>query len=418
MIKYLFVLILLYLTQAKRIKHSYLIKQQLQDWHYISKFGAETGEVFYSLTFQFKDADENDERTIPIQYELYLDEEWPNAIEKSECDRGSVARRKETIWVPVKSGFEYKGSLTAKIRAHLWYFAFNDCQNQLRNSFPNENKVKLEVELHIKNVGGTEFTLEQFGILQIIGVIALIDIIMLIYNGNQILEKQRKYEEFSLPLFLLVITLLLETFSYSLLTLHLWIYSENGAGQLFLQVFSVIFQVASQFSLTMILVMLSWGWQINFSKFDNFELFLPISLLIGFFQITIVGVSFIEYDSYNKDHSYEGWVGWLASLIYIGELIYFMNGLVDTYNKQNTKIQQFILLLGLYGGIYFISFPVLQTVNLFTARYIRYKIMEIGTMLFRTSAILLLTRLFTSKKSIFAQISIENKSFLDRNKDE
>ena len=44
--------------------------------------------------------------------------------------------------------------------------------------------------------------------------------------------------------------------------------------------------------------------------------------------------------------------------------------------------------------------------------------MEIGTMLFRTSAILLLTRLFTSKKSIFAEISIENKSFLDRNKDE
>ncbi|CAD8096013.1 unnamed protein product [Paramecium sonneborni] len=417
MIKYLFVLILLYLAIAKRIQQSHSIKQ-LRDWHYISKFGAETGEVFYSLKFRIKNADENDERTIPIQYELYLDEEWPNALEKSECDRGSVARRKETIWVPVKNEYEFKGSLTAKVRAHLWYFAFNDCEKQLRNSFPIENHVKLEVELHITNVGGTEFTLEQFGIVQIIGVIALIDVIMLIYNGNQILEKQRKYEEFSLPLFLLVITLLLETFSYCFLTIHLWIYSENGAGQLLLQVLSVIFQVASQFSLTMILVMLSWGWQINFSKFDNFELFLPISLLIGFFQIMIVGVSFIDYDSYFKDHSYEGWVGWLASLIYIGEFIYFMNGLVDTYNKQNTKIQQFILLLGLYGGVYFISFPMLQTINLFTARYVRYKIMEIGTMLFRTSAILLLTRLFTSKKSIFAQISIENKSFLDRNKDE
>ncbi|CAD8191260.1 unnamed protein product [Paramecium pentaurelia] len=417
MIKYLFVLILLYLTQTKRIKQSYLIKS-LKDWHYISKFGAETGEVFYSLTFRIKNADENDERTIPIQYELYLDEEWQNAIEKSECERNSVARRKETIWIPVKSGYEFKGSLTAKVRAHLWYFGFSDCEKQLRNSFPVENKVKLEVELHITNVGDTEFTLEQFGILQIIGVIAFIDVIMLIYNGNQILEKQKKYEEFSLPLFLLVITLLLETFSYSFLTIHLWIYSENGAGSILLQILSVIFQVASQFSLTMILVMLSWGWQINFSKFDNFELFLPISILIGFFQITIVGVSFIDYDSYYKDHSYEGWVGWLAALIYIGEFIYFMNGLVDTYNKQNTKIQQFILLLGLYGGVYFISFPVLQTVNLFTARYVRYKVMEIGTMLFRTSAILLLTRLFTSKKSIFAQISIENKSFLDRNKDE
>ena len=71
-----------------------------------------------------------------------------------------MARRKETVWVPVKSGFEFKGSLTAKVRAHLWYFAFSDCQRELRNSFPIENNVKLEVELHIKNVGDTEFTLE------------------------------------------------------------------------------------------------------------------------------------------------------------------------------------------------------------------------------------------------------------------
>ena len=44
--------------------------------------------------------------------------------------------------------------------------------------------------------------------------------------------------------------------------------------------------------------------------------------------------------------------------------------------------------------------------------------MEIGTISFRTAAILLLTHLFTSKKSIFAKISYDSKSFLDRNKDE
>lgn len=44
--------------------------------------------------------------------------------------------------------------------------------------------------------------------------------------------------------------------------------------------------------------------------------------------------------------------------------------------------------------------------------------MEVGTMAFRTSALVLLTRLFTSNKSVFAEISYENKSFLDRNKDE
>ena len=39
-----------------------------------------------------------------------------------------MARRKESIWVPVKTEFEFKGSLTAKVRAHLWYFALSDCE--------------------------------------------------------------------------------------------------------------------------------------------------------------------------------------------------------------------------------------------------------------------------------------------------
>lgn len=43
--------------------------------------------------------------------------------------------------------------------------------------------------------------------------------------------------------------------------------------------------------------------------------------------------------------------------------------------------------------------------------------MEVGTIAFRALATVLLSRLFTSKKSIFAAISIENQSFLDRSKE-
>lgn len=42
--------------------------------------------------------------------------------------------------------------------------------------------------------------------------------------------------------------------------------------------------------------------------------------------------------------------------------------------------------------------------------------MEIGTMIFRTGAIALLSMLFISKNSIYASISYDNQSFLDRNK--
>jgi hypothetical protein len=85
----------------------------------------------------------------------------------------------------------------------------------------------------MKNVGKTEFSVEQFGIQYFMGAIALIDIIMLIYNGNLIIQKHNKYGEFSLPLFFLVITLLLETLSYCVNLIHLAVYSEDGEGIMF-----------------------------------------------------------------------------------------------------------------------------------------------------------------------------------------
>ncbi|CAD8185312.1 unnamed protein product [Paramecium octaurelia] len=414
---------LLWISETKKVQKSFRIRQ-LSDWEYLTKFGAEVGDVTYHIKFKLVglESEEMRERKFPILFELYLDEEWPEALEKQSCERQSLARRKETIQVPGNGEFSqvYTGNIKAKLRAHMWYYAISDCHRRLRDEFKEDQykRVKLEVDIHIKNVGKTEFSVEQFGIQYFMIVVVLVDIVMLVYNGYYIVQRHEKYEEFSLALFLLVVTLFLEAISYSVNLLHLWFYSNDGQGVLFLHVASVIVQVASQFSLTMILVMLSWGWQISFTKFENFEIFLPLSLLIAFFQLTIVGVGFIDYDAYYKDHSYEGWVGWLASFIFIGEFIYFMNGLSNTYKKSNGAVQQFILMLGIYGGIYFISFPVLQTVNLVVARYLRHKVMEIGTISLRTAAILLLTHLFTSKKSLFAKISYDSKSFLDRNKDE
>lgn len=93
MIKLLLISILIFLCLSKRVIKT-LPVWQLNDWQYLTKFGAETGEVFYSLTycnlhwlrFRIKNAEETDGRTIPMQYELYLDEEWPNALAKSECE--------------------------------------------------------------------------------------------------------------------------------------------------------------------------------------------------------------------------------------------------------------------------------------------------------------------------------------------
>lgn len=113
----------------------------------------------------------------------------------------------------------------------------------------------------------------------------------------------------------------------------------------------------------MILILISWGWSINFIKFDSFEIFLPFSLLVGFFEVFIVGIGFIDNDAHSKNHNYEGWVGWVASVMFLCLFAYFFKGILETYKKSNTKVQEFTILLGIYGTLYFLSFPILQCVN-------------------------------------------------------
>jgi hypothetical protein len=60
----------------------------------------------------------------------------------------------------VNNEYVFTGTLSAVVRAHLWYFAFSDCDRRLRDAFAGNDKVRFEVELHIRNPGNTEFTLE------------------------------------------------------------------------------------------------------------------------------------------------------------------------------------------------------------------------------------------------------------------
>ena len=48
----------------------------------------------------------------------------------------------------------------------MWYFAISDCNDEFYAAFQDSkyNRVKLEWDIHMKNVGKTEFSVEQFGI--------------------------------------------------------------------------------------------------------------------------------------------------------------------------------------------------------------------------------------------------------------
>lgn len=45
------------------------------------------------------------------------------------------------------------------------------------------------MEIHMKNIGKTEFSIEYFGIHYFMIFIVLVDMVMLIYNGHRMIER-------------------------------------------------------------------------------------------------------------------------------------------------------------------------------------------------------------------------------------
>ncbi|KAM3135045.1 hypothetical protein pb186bvf_012869 [Paramecium bursaria] len=417
----LLLILLVHISYTKQVTKRFKLSQ-FNEWKYLTKFGGDIGENPYTLKLRLDGAQPLPQKNIIFHFELYLDNDYDEFTQKQGCDRRDYAKRQEKFLVPTSAEWtpEFQGTLNQVMRTHVWYFAISDCLREITDHFERDmqNKVYLEVEFKILNSGNVEFSTEQRGIVSLQSVMLIISILLLVLNFRLMRQRQIKYEEFNLPLFFLVLNLFIETLSYTFNLIHLIAYGENGKGIAVCQIISLLLQVCSQFMLTMLFVLMSWGWSIKFIKFDKVEAFLATSFLVGFFQLTIVGIGFIDNDAMHKYHNYEGWVGWLASVIFLAELLYFLAGSQKTYITSNGKVQEFITYLAAYGTIYFLSFPVLQTVNLIVAPYLRHKVMELGTGIFRFGAILLLTRMFTSKNSSYKSVSYDNQSFLDRSKSE
>ena len=83
--------------------------------------------------------------------------------------------------------------------------------------------------------------------------------------------------------------------------------------------------------------MVAFGWTINVNSLDEFDILLPVSLMIGFFQLVIIGIGRIAYNEENFMHRYDNFVGWLLVAFNICYYIVFVIGLIETKNTVNSK---------------------------------------------------------------------------------
>lgn len=203
------------------------------------------------------------------------------------------------------------------------------------------------------------------------------------------------------------ISLILKALSFPFEIIHLWIFSYNGHGLEFQNFIGQTFNYGSQYFLIITLIFLANGWTINVDSIEDFDLFLPVAIMLGIFQIVIIGLGRQADNEENFLHRYDNFVGWILVVFNIGLYIYFVVGIVDTKaTLKSIKIERFMNILLIFGTIYFFTFPFQMIISVFVLPYDqRAIVVEIGRIVSQCIGILFMATISTDKKGIYSKIS-------------
>lgn len=416
------------ITSSKYISKNIYISTFLKTPHkYVSKFGMNYGNGKFKFRTRFtKSINDKSDGYQYAQFALHsmMDENWDNVQQTENCkEKEKYSKLSLNINTPTNGEWsEYTdGILSQSARPRVWFFIITDCDNRLSELFDKYKEKqwgnRLQIEMIFMNTDNSHLSFEEQGLLLPFSLILCVFFLIIINNLNLLYKYYKKEEEIDYPLLLVNIALITEFLALLFEILHLWIYESNGKGFFLFNLLNQIFDITSQFLITVIFILVAWGWTINYINLEEFEFFVPLLAFIGILHVLVVGLSRLTDDEFSKNHDYEGFAGYIIIIMRIGLYIYFKMGIVDSYKKARFKIKTFVIQFGVLGTVYFLCFPILIFItSSFVAIYVRHKVIMLGTLLLESIVIIILTRMFTNKGGDYYDASYKGKTLLPNNK--
>lgn len=158
------------------------------------------------------------------------------------------------------------------------YFVLADCSESLKQYQNHISKIQIDFE--IKQFG-SHFSLEDRGFTLIYFLLFLSLTVFLVLKCVNFCKGSDDDEEFDYAQFFTLMSLAFWCVSCFFYFLHLNSYADNGKGIKPLEVISEIISAASEFIVITMLILISWGWTINYWEMDSFDIVIPIAMLIG-----------------------------------------------------------------------------------------------------------------------------------------
>ncbi|CAD8046397.1 unnamed protein product [Paramecium sonneborni] len=416
---FIFLIIILGLTEAKSITQTFTMRQlQKQQYIPLNKFGSRRIVNYKILSRIIKPPKDYENKQFNIEIDFFQQDRWQQALQKDECSRSDEANL--IVHQQIEASQDEKiSSLEGSVgfgRYHnVWLAVLNNCQHTIDKIIKLNNKnTKLEITVWFYDEGGQEFSLEEEGLLSVVFVLTIFTIIGFIYNYSIFKSELKKYGEWDYAYLFVLVVIGLEAIQNLLNFIHLIVYNLNGKGIGAFSTISEIIQVIDNYLLMILLILLAWGWSIEFLDMEDWDIYGPLAFFIAFAQALIVGLGRLV-SSQTDYHIYEGWVGYTISLIYLSLAFYFYYS-TNQRKKKGDSIENFYCQLKIYGMLFFLAFPFFLFISKLVDPYKSYKIIIMGNMFVRILNIVLMSRLFTGKSSEYQKICIKGKSFLDRGK--
>ncbi|KAL4510615.1 hypothetical protein ABPG72_004769 [Tetrahymena utriculariae] len=409
-------LLIFTLTESKTVTQSIRLSQLRRNDNlmYVTKFAADEGRSVFKARAIFESPVSGHNETISaieVGFAAIVDDQWKedrNEVSCSNIRSKSSISNKFYMSPRASEYYTFEGALTSRRRRHVWFFVIHDCSNQLSNLYAN----KILLELEIYNVDKSHYPTDEGNFVLYYFILSGIFTYVFIRNLKTLQERYKRNDEMDWPLCLLEISVGLWALGNFFNFLHWLIYGYNGYGFFLFDLLSQIFSNLTSFIVTIMLILLSWGWTINSLNDDFYDILIPLAIILGVIQAMVVGLSKLTDDSFTKYHQYDGWAGYCVLIIRLGLCVYFVFGIKNTLRAAKEKVKEFIQQLGFFGILYFLAFPILLFISLFIAKYVQHKVIKNGIIILESIAILFLMFIFTSKKTQYYNISKQGSTLL------
>jgi len=235
-----------------------------------------------------------------------------------------------------------------------------------------------------------------------------------ISNISKLYRFLQEQETLNLPFSVLTVAILIEVIGTVCEIFHLNSYSSNGIGSYWFDLGNQSLAVLAQFIIACLLITVASGYGLHYDKLPNKEIYLPVTLIFGVVHILIVCISRVEESDPTKFHDYEDLPGILLIIIRIVLWLVFGYFVTESWKSCKTQNQKsFYVTFALLGSMYLLSFP-LWTIfaGIYIQPYNRHKFVVVGTFQLQIIVSIILTYLFTAKKSKYNKLYVEHKTLV------